>query len=181
MKKNQAIFPTTLLTVIAVAVIAICVWGLKTLYYDVEPLKLNSKSLEVASDPSAERLTLPKLFVFTPENEPSETEDSNTGAKKSAGAVSDNDIIMRVIVQNKHRLQRCYENHLRNQPDSRGEITLELSMTAFGTAQAVRVEKSDFENDPLFASCLESVIKRLRFKFENTDKNFVISIPLEFQ
>ena len=180
MKRTRP-FPTTMLTLFAVIVIVSCVWGLRSLYFDLPPLKMGDvPTAEGSDDPTLKDLTLPKLFIYTSElkNEEPTTTNADSAANRK---VTDNDLILKVIMQNKHRLQRCYENHLRNQPESRGEIYLALHMTPFGKVQTVRVEKSDFESDPLFASCLESVIKRLRFKFEKADKNFIVSIPLEFQ
>lgn len=179
--KNKALSTTTL-TIIAVLVIVACAWGLKSLYFDLPPLKLQTASDNADITEDTQTLSLPKLFIYTSDLNPqaAATEEAAPaeGGKKE---LSDNDMILRVILQNKHRLQRCYENHLRNQPDSRGEIHLALHMTPIGKVQSIRVEKTDFANDPLFPSCLESVIKRLRFKLEKANKSFIISIPLEFQ
>lgn len=183
MKKTRPL-PTTALTLVAVLVIVACVWGLRVLYYDIPPLKMEP-TVTTDSDDSdninLRDLTLPKLFIYTSvlnDEQPTVPAESPSESPKK---VTDNDLILKVLVQNKHRLQRCYENHLRNQPDSKGEIHLALHMTPFGKVQRVHVEKTEFQNDSLFVSCLESVIKRLRFKFEKADKNFIVSIPLEFQ
>lgn len=189
---------TTILVTLSVVIILLCVWGLKSLYFDVDFDQITLKT----SQESTEKLSLPKLLIHTlkaPESTSSQsdmaitnpttnTNSTNTGSTNDSTNPADgdtkkefpeNDLVMRVILQHKNRLQRCYENHLRQQPDSQGEMLLELNISAHGRAQNVRVEKSDF-NDPVFSSCISSVIERLQFKTLG-ENPFLISIPLEFQ
>lgn len=176
---------TTILVTLSVVIILLCVWGLKSLYFDVDLDQITLKT----SQESTEKLSLPKLLIHTleaPETSSSQSDVSITNTDSTSPADSDtrkefpeNDLVMKVILQHKNRLQRCYENHLRQQPDSQGEMLLELDISAHGRAQNVRVEKSDF-NDPVFSSCISSVIERLQFKTLG-ENPFLISIPLEFQ
>lgn len=170
---------TPLFTLAFVIVGLFCIWGLKRLYYDPKPVLKDNSLIE--NNPAKTSTLVPKLFIYTSESLKkdliAETPESNT--IQNSDALSENELISKVLLQQRHNLQRCYENHLRSQPDSKGEVLVELKLTPIGKASDIHIEKSDFK-DPLFTACIESVLKRIQYK-NLSGNDFIISIPLQFQ
>jgi TonB family protein len=84
------------------------------------------------------------------------------------------------IVQNqKGFMNRCYAQHLRNQPQSKGEIHLTFTILSGGDVSNVKVLKSTIDDKEL-QRCVLSALERAKFRgFEGSP--IIVNYPVFFE
>lgn len=98
--------------------------------------------------------------------------------KKPKETLSD-DYISQIIASQKPFFERCYTQHLRLNPDSRGIIHLSFTVSPKGKVASVSLVQSTI-SDPQLERCTMSVIERCRFKNFDGDP-IVVNYPINFE
>jgi len=74
----------------------------------------------------------------------------------------DPDEVVRLLRARRGAFQACYEGRTRVNPDLRGKISAEFTISEMGTVSGVRITENGTDDAPLGA-CVASVFQRLRF------------------
>ncbi len=98
--------------------------------------------------------------------------------KKPKETLSD-DYISQVVMSQKPFFNRCYAQHLRLNPDSRGQIHLAFTINTQGRVSSVSLIQSSLM-DPQLEKCTMSVIERCRFRAFDGDP-IVVNYPINFE
>lgn len=98
--------------------------------------------------------------------------------KKPKETLSD-DYISQVVLSQKPFFNRCYAQHLRLNPDSRGQIHLAFTINTQGRVSSVSLVQSSL-SDPQLEKCTMSVVERCRFKAFDGDP-IVVNYPINFE
>jgi TonB family protein len=114
----------------------------------------------------------------------SETEEPEEPAVTPAPAPGDektlSDSYISTVVQNQRGfLNHCYALHLRNQPQSKGEIDLTFTIQTGGDVTNLKILKSTLPDSDL-QKCILSVIERTRFKRFEGDP-IIVNYPIFFE
>ena len=175
----------TFLTILGSLVLIFCVLKTNQLYFSQET---NSRfSVDNLEASKTEALAIPKLKMFG--NEKLQTEK----IKPELNSAEDNEplennqqilthkYLIKVLSQQQNFLRRCFENHLRTNPNSteKGTIVVEFMVLPFGEIRDVEIKDSNF-NDKTFENCIQTVFLRTQVKKFQGEK-FLITFPLEFE
>ena len=87
--------------------------------------------------------------------------------------------ISQIVSNQKPFFNRCYAQHLRLNPDSRGQIHLAFTIDIQGRVSSVSLIQSTL-SDPQLEKCTMSVIERCRFKPFDGDP-IVVNYPINFE
>lgn len=98
--------------------------------------------------------------------------------KKPRETLSD-EYISQIVNAQKPFFNRCYAQHLRLNPDSRGQIHLAFTIDTQGKVSTVSMIQSTL-SDPQLEKCTMSVIERCRFKAFDGDP-IVVNYPINFE
>jgi TonB family protein len=98
--------------------------------------------------------------------------------KKARETLSD-EYISQIVNAQKPFFNRCYAQHLRLNPDSRGQIHLAFTINVQGKVATVSLIQSTL-SDPQLEKCTMSVIERCRFKAFDGDP-IVVNYPINFE
>ena len=98
--------------------------------------------------------------------------------KRAKETLSD-DYISQVVTTQKPFFNRCYAQHLRLNPDSRGQIHLAFTIDPNGRVSTVSMIQSTL-SDPQLEKCTMSVIERCRFRVFDGDP-IVVNYPINFE
>lgn len=98
--------------------------------------------------------------------------------KKPRETLSD-EYISQVVNAQKPFFNRCYAQHLRLNPDSRGQIHLAFTIDTQGKVATVSMIQSTL-SDPQLEKCTMSVVERCRFKAFDGDP-IVVNYPINFE
>jgi len=74
----------------------------------------------------------------------------------------DPDEVVRLLRARRGAFQACYEGRTRVNPDLRGKISAEFTISEMGTVSGVRITENGTEDAPL-GTCVTNVFQRLRF------------------
>jgi hypothetical protein len=85
--------------------------------------------------------------------------------------------LSRALLQHKPKLAACYEKWLKASPGARGEVTLELTVTAKGRVRAASVTGDTIS--PASAECLVSTAKSLALPAPGAE--VTLEVPLRLQ
>ena len=89
------------------------------------------------------------------------------------------DYISQIIASQKPFFERCYTQHLRLNPDSKGIIHLAFTINPEGKVATVSMIQSTL-TDPQLEKCTMSVVERCRFKNFDGDP-IVVNYPINFE
>jgi TonB family protein len=148
---------------------------LKTLQIDLTPQALIPDVVEQTE------LKVPKMEKETLEEKKKvlvEKEKKPEKVKKARETLSD-EYISQVVNSQKPFFNRCYAQHLRLNPDSRGQIHLAFTINVQGKVATVSLIQSTL-SDPQLEKCTMSVIERCRFKAFDGDP-IVVNYPINFE
>lgn len=169
-------------------VLIFCALKTKQLYFSSK--KETSYTVEetsTTSAPSDSTLSVPKLKVYRNEKikaqkiKPTIDSDSKLQIEDSNQQILTHKYLIKVLSQQQNFLRRCYENHLRTNPDTtdKGTIVVEFMVLPFGEIRDVEIKDSSF-NDKTFENCIKTVFLRTQVKKFQGEK-FLIVFPLEFE
>ncbi len=122
-------------------------------------VKLEEKEQKPILPPALEKPTLPK--------------------KRKVRETLPDEYIASVVNNQKPFFNRCYAQHLRLNPDSRGQINLAFTIDPQGTVTAVNLINSTM-GDPALDRCTMSVLERCRFRTYDGDP-IVVNYPINFE
>ena len=98
--------------------------------------------------------------------------------KKARETLSD-EYISQIVNSQKPFFNRCYAQHLRLNPDSRGQIHLAFTIDILGRVSTVSMIQSTL-SDPQLEKCTMAVIERCKFKAFDGDP-IVVNYPINFE
>lgn len=134
-----------------------------------------------AESPEAAKLKTPKIEIEKFEEKKkvlAEKEKKKPEPKKPRETLPD-EYISQVVSAQKPFFNRCYAQHLRLNPDSRGQIHLAFTIDSQGKVSTVSMIQSTL-SDPQLEKCTMSVIERCRFKAFDGDP-IVVNYPINFE
>lgn len=105
-------------------------------------------------------------------------EEKKAAPKKPRETLSD-DYIAQIVNSQKPFFNRCYAQHLRLKPDSRGQIHMAFTIDTEGKVSSVSLVNSTM-SDPALEKCTMSVLERCRFKKFDGDP-IVVNYPINFE
>lgn len=105
-------------------------------------------------------------------------EKKNVPPPKPRETLTD-EYISQIVNNQKPFFNRCYAQHLRLNPDSRGQIHLAFTIDVQGRVSSVSLIQSTL-SDPQLEKCTMSVIERCRFKPFDGDP-IVVNYPINFE
>lgn len=140
---------------------------------DLTPQAIVSEKLEEIKTPKIEneKLEEKKKVLVVKEKKPEPP-------KKPRETLSD-EYISQIVNSQKPFFNRCYAQHLRLNPDSRGQIHLAFTINTLGKVSTVSLIQSTL-SDPQLERCTMSVIERCRFKAFDGDP-IVVNYPINFE
>lgn len=146
------------------------------------------KPIEIDLTPQALIPDTPQAIVKPPKIETEKFEEKKKvlvqkekkpePVKKPRETLSD-EYISQVVNSQKPFFNRCYAQHLRLNPDSRGQIHLAFTIDIQGKVASVSMIQSTL-SDPQLEKCTMSVIERCRFKPFDGDP-IVVNYPINFE
>lgn len=105
-----------------------------------------------------------------------------TADEKSFGAEPDtlsNEYIDEMIVSRQSQLQKCWLSRLKENPNLKGQITLQFDISRRGKVRDLRVTDSTIEDDVL-KRCVVSVVERIPFR-SYKGQEISLSYPINFE
>ncbi len=105
-------------------------------------------------------------------------EEKKAPPKKPRETLSD-EYIAQIVNSQKPFFNRCYAQHLRLKPDSRGQIHLAFTIDVEGKVSSVSLVNSTM-SDPALEKCTMSVLERCRFRKFDGDP-IVVNYPINFE
>lgn len=105
-------------------------------------------------------------------------EEKKAPPKKPRETLSD-EYIAQIVNSQKPFFNRCYAQHLRLRPDSRGQIHLAFTIDIEGKVSSVSLVNSTMA-DPALEKCTMSVLERCRFRKFDGDP-IVVNYPINFE
>ena len=169
------------ITLVGLVLFFISLIGTKKLYFD-KPSK-NADKENLHSPPSKRKsLKLPKLLIYTskelqPEKSPKVSESKLTDSKQKKHLTKE--YVSLVLNRQQKYFQRCYENHLRKNPTSKGSMNVSFFILPHGEIKDVEIKHSSFKDDT-FETCIKTVFSRVTLKaFDGP--SFEVSYPIEFK
>lgn len=150
----------------------------KPIQIDLTPQTLllqdNIESVDLKASPKIEKEQLEeKKKVFA------EKEQKKEAPKKKARETLSDEYISQIVNSQKPFFNRCYAQHLRLNPDSRGQIHLAFTINVLGKVATVSLIQSTL-SDPQLEKCTMAVIERCRFKAFDGDP-IVVNYPINFE
>lgn len=188
------------LTLVGITLFFISVLGTKKLYFDQPPslekhekkgqlqppkdknISINKTPLKTSPSSEKHSLQLPKLLIYAnkelqPKKVP-KTPEYDLKKSQSKKNITEKYVSL-VLNRQQKDFQRCYENHLRKNPTSKGSMTVHFSIFPQGEIKKVEVKHSTFK-DVIFETCIKTVFSRVTLKaFKGP--SFEISYPIEFE
>jgi hypothetical protein len=145
----------------------------KPIQIDLTPAAITPEKLEEAKTPKieVEKFEEKKKVLAIKEKKPEP-------AKKPRETLSD-EYISQIVNSQKPFFNRCYAQHLRLNPDSRGQIHLAFTIDVRGRVSTVSLIQSTL-SDPQLEKCTMSVIERCRFKAFDGDP-IIVNYPINFE
>jgi hypothetical protein len=121
---------------------------------------------------------LPAANLLKAESE--ETEEVQATPPPASNEKTLSDGYISTVVQNqKGFMNRCYALHLKNQPQSKGEIDLTFTIQPGGDVVNVKILKNSL-GDLELQKCLQSIFERTRFRAFEGDP-VIVNYPIYFE
>lgn len=180
---------TTVLTLLGTTLLFFVIFKTKDLYFHPKKPINNPKGLEIEVSKEnhldTKTLTVPKLTIFRNEKFYNEQIIQNPDEKTQENEILDglsNKYLSQVIAQQQMYFTRCYENHLRENPNKEsnfGTMLIEILVLPHGEIRDVVVKESNFK-DKTFENCIKTVFSRTPIKKFSGEKFYAL-YPLEFE